>query len=83
MWQRAGMAEKESQSGAARRAVRANPPPGAPANQPSSPPPPNQRGGQQAGTQVVERLDRLERTLAEMNDRLKRIEQEIPVKATQ
>ena len=57
--------------------------PDAPANQASNPTPPNQRGGQQGGTQVVERLDRLERTLAEMNDRLKRIEQEIPAKAGQ
>ena len=81
MWQRAGTA-KDLKAGSA-AAPPANPPPNAPANQPSNPPPPNQRGGQQAGTQVVERLDRLERTLAEMNDRLKRIEQEMPAKSSQ
>ncbi|HEY1866245.1 MAG TPA: M1 family aminopeptidase [Candidatus Acidoferrales bacterium] len=57
----------------------------------SEPPPPNQQPNQRgnpqavraADTQLVERLDRLERTMAEMNDRLKRIEQEMPAKATQ
>jgi aminopeptidase N len=73
----------EGSQGGAAAAPPANPPPNAPANQPSNPVPPNQRGGQQAGTQVVERLDRLERTLAEMNDRLKRIEQEMPPKSSQ
>jgi hypothetical protein len=73
----------EGSPGGVAAAPPANPPPNAPANQPSNPAPPNQRGGQQAGTQVVERLDRLERTLAEMNDRLKRIEQEIPTKSSQ
>jgi HEAT repeat protein len=47
----------------------------------------NQRGGPQArgpvDAQLVDRLDRLERTMAEMNDRLKRIEQEMPARATQ
>ncbi len=41
------------------------------------------RDTQSVDAQLVERLDRLERTMTEMNDRLKRIEQEIPAKTSQ
>ena len=64
-------------------------PPAPPGQQGNNPP---QRAGQQGtrpvvaqpvDVQLVERLDRLERTMTEMNDRLKRIEQAMPAKISQ
>ncbi len=59
---------------------------GAQGERPPDPPRPDRPAGESAvgaNTQVVERLDRLERELAEVNDRLKRIEQEMPGKISQ
>ena len=82
----AGGTGDESASGSPAGSGPPAPPPGQQGNNPP------QRAGQQGtrpvvaqpvDVQLVERLDRLERTMTEMNDRLKRIEQAMPAKISQ